>query len=174
MTPDLKARFDKETRSHPVVIYMKGNTLFPRCGFSAAAVQILQAYGPVHGVDVLSEPDVRDGIKEYTRWPTIPQVFIHGKFVGGSDIIRELEFLRPLAHPDQSFAPTGSSGSRPAKAEPPIGPAPSVREHLADALRPQVAPHHAAAHPRSSRQPATPKGTEYEARPSPQHERTLH
>ena len=91
MTPDLKARFDKETRSHPVVIYMKGNTLFPRCGFSAAAVQILQAYGPVHGVDVLSEPDVRDGIKEYTRWPTIPQVFIHGKFVGGSDILRDLE-----------------------------------------------------------------------------------
>src|SRR5262249_48003692 len=70
---------------------MKGNPLFPRCGFSAAAVQILQAYGPVHGVDVLSEPEVREGIKEYTRWPTIPQVFIRGKFVGGSDIVRELE-----------------------------------------------------------------------------------
>ena len=91
MTPDLKARFDQETRSHPIVIYMKGNPLFPRCGFSAAAVQILQAHGPVHGIDVLADPDVRDGIKEYTRWPTIPQVFIHGKFVGGSDIIRELE-----------------------------------------------------------------------------------
>ena len=91
MNSDLKARFDREIQSHPVVIYMKGNPLFPRCGFSAAAVQILQAYGPVHGVDVLSQSDVRDGIKEYTRWPTIPQVFIHGKFVGGSDIIRELE-----------------------------------------------------------------------------------
>ena len=54
-------------------------------------MQILQAHGPVHGIDVLADPDVRDGIKEYTRWPTIPQVFIHGKFVGGSDIVRELE-----------------------------------------------------------------------------------
>ena len=99
MTPELKARFDSEIQSHPVVIYMKGNPLFPRCGFSAAAVQILQAYGPVPGVDVLSEPEVREGIKEYTRWPTIPQVFIRGKFVGGSDIVRELEErgeLRPL------------------------------------------------------------------------------
>ena len=91
MTPDLKARFDREIQSHPVVIYMKGNPLFPRCGFSAAAVQVLQSYGPVHGVDVLADPEVRDGIKEYTRWPTIPQVFIHGRFVGGSDIVRELE-----------------------------------------------------------------------------------
>ena len=90
MTPELKARFDSEIQSHPVVIYMKGNPLFPRCGFSAAAVQILQAYGPVHGVDVLSEPEVREGIKEYTRWPTIPQVFIRGKFVGGSDIVRQM------------------------------------------------------------------------------------
>jgi monothiol glutaredoxin len=91
MNPDLKARFDREIQSHPIVIYMKGNPLFPRCGFSAAAVQILQTHGPVHGIDVLADPEVRDGIKEYTRWPTIPQVFIHGKFVGGSDIIRELE-----------------------------------------------------------------------------------
>jgi monothiol glutaredoxin len=91
MNPDLKARFDREVQSHPIVIYMKGNPLFPRCGFSAAAVQILQAHGPVHGIDVLADPEVRNGIKEYTRWPTIPQVFIHGKFVGGSDIIRELE-----------------------------------------------------------------------------------
>ena len=90
MNSDLKARFDREIQSHPVVIYMKGNPFFPRCGFSAAAVQILQAYGPVHGVDVLSEPDVRDGIKEYSSWPTIPQVFIHGKFVGGADIVRDL------------------------------------------------------------------------------------
>jgi len=108
MTPELKTRFDRETQSHPVVIYMKGNPLFPRCGFSAAAVQILQAYGPVHGVDVLTEPDVREGIKEYTRWPTIPQVFIHGKFMGGSDIIRELEErgeLKALIDANPSAAP---------------------------------------------------------------------
>ncbi len=91
MTPELKSRIEQEIQQHPVVVFMKGNPLFPRCGFSAAAVQMLQAYGPVHGVDVLTEPELRDGIKEFTRWPTIPQVFIRGRFVGGSDIIRELE-----------------------------------------------------------------------------------
>ncbi len=90
MSPELKSRFEQETKSHPVVIYMKGNALFPRCGFSAAALQLLQQYGPVHAVDVLADPEIRDGIKEFSQWPTIPQVFIHGKFVGGSDIIREL------------------------------------------------------------------------------------
>ena len=91
MTPELKERLDQEIRQHPIVIFMKGNPLFPRCGFSAAAVQILQGYGQVHGVDVLAEPELREAIKEYTRWPTIPQVFIRGKFVGGSDILRELD-----------------------------------------------------------------------------------
>jgi monothiol glutaredoxin len=91
MTPELKTRLEGEVGGHKVVLYMKGNALFPRCGFSAAALQILQKYGPVHTVDVLTDPEVREGIKELTRWPTIPQVFIHGKFVGGSDILRELE-----------------------------------------------------------------------------------
>jgi monothiol glutaredoxin len=91
MTPELKQRFDDETKKHPVLLYMKGNALFPRCGFSAAAVQILQQYGDVHTVDVLAEPEVRDGIKEYSSWPTIPQIFIKGKFIGGSDILRDLE-----------------------------------------------------------------------------------
>lgn len=90
MTPELKARFDEEIQGHPVVLYMKGNALFPRCGFSAAALQVLQSYGPVHTVDVLADPAVRDGIKEYSSWPTIPQVYIHGQFVGGSDIVRDL------------------------------------------------------------------------------------
>jgi monothiol glutaredoxin len=70
---------------------MKGNALFPRCGFSAAALQTLQKHSQVHTVDVLAEPEVREGIKEYTRWPTIPQVFIKGQFVGGSDIVRDLD-----------------------------------------------------------------------------------
>jgi monothiol glutaredoxin len=90
MTPELKERFDKEVQTHKVVLYMKGNALFPRCGFSAAALQALQMHGPVHTVDVLTEPDVREGIKEYSNWPTIPQIYIGGKFVGGSDIVREL------------------------------------------------------------------------------------
>jgi monothiol glutaredoxin len=91
LTPALKARFDQETGDHPVVLYMKGNALFPRCGFSAAALEILKQHGPVHAVDVLADPEVREAIKEYSSWPTIPQVFIHGKFVGGSDILRELD-----------------------------------------------------------------------------------
>ncbi len=91
MIPDeLKARFDKEIQGNKVVVYMKGNALFPQCGFSARALQLLQPLGPVHTVDVLTEPGVRDGIKAYSNWPTIPQIYINGKFVGGSDILSEL------------------------------------------------------------------------------------
>ncbi|MBX7100979.1 MAG: Grx4 family monothiol glutaredoxin [Myxococcaceae bacterium] len=90
MTPELKARFDQEIRENPIVVYMKGNALFPRCGFSGLAVELLKPFGKLYTVDVLAEPEVRDGIKEYSSWPTIPQVYIHGKFVGGSDIVREL------------------------------------------------------------------------------------
>ena len=90
LTPELRSRLDEEIRSHPVVIYMKGTALFPRCGFSAAALQALEPYGTVHAVDVLAEPELRDAIKEYSNWPTIPQVYIRGKFVGGSDIVRDL------------------------------------------------------------------------------------
>lgn len=97
MNPDLKTQLDQEISKAPVVLFMKGNALFPRCGFSAAALQVLQRHGTVHTVDVLADPDVREGIKVYSNWPTIPQVYIHGKFVGGSDIIRELEERGELA-----------------------------------------------------------------------------
>ena len=91
MTPELKTRFDAETKAHKIVLYMKGNKLFPQCGFSAAALQALSTHGePVHTVDVLAEPAVRDGIKEYSSWPTIPQVYINGQFIGGSDIVLEM------------------------------------------------------------------------------------
>lgn len=90
MTPELKERFDREIREHPVVLYMKGNVLFPKCGFSAAALEALKPFGKVFTVDVMAEPEVRDAIKEYSNWPTIPQVYIGGKFIGGSDIVREL------------------------------------------------------------------------------------
>jgi monothiol glutaredoxin len=86
----LKARFDKEIAEHPVVIYMKGNALFPQCGFSARAVELLKPFGPLFTVDVLKEPEVREGIKAYSNWPTLPQVYIKGKFIGGSDIVAEL------------------------------------------------------------------------------------
>ena len=90
MRPELKARFDDEIKTHKIVVYMKGNPLFPRCGFSAVACEALKPFGPIHAVDVLADPEVRDAIKEYSKWPTIPQVYINGKFVGGSDIVREL------------------------------------------------------------------------------------
>ncbi|CAM4428020.1 Grx4 family monothiol glutaredoxin [Corallococcus exiguus] len=90
MDPTLKAQFDETVKSHPIVLFMKGNALFPQCGFSARALQLLQPLGPVHTVDVLADPAVRQGIKDYSSWPTIPQVYIHGKFVGGSDILTEL------------------------------------------------------------------------------------
>ena len=90
MTPELKARFDNEIKNNKIVIYMKGNPLFPQCGFSAAAVQALMPLGEIYPVDVLADREVRDGIKEYSKWPTIPQIYINGEFVGGSDIIREL------------------------------------------------------------------------------------
>ncbi len=91
MLPDaLKARFDDEVKQHKIVIYMKGNALFPRCGFSARAVELLKPFGPLHTVDVLAEPEVREAIKEYSHWPTLPQVYVNGKFVGGSDIVAEL------------------------------------------------------------------------------------
>jgi len=86
----LKARFDTEIKEHKVVLYMKGNQLFPRCGFSARALELLKPFGPVHSVDVLTDNEVREGIKAYSNWPTIPQVYIHGQFIGGSDIVNEL------------------------------------------------------------------------------------
>jgi monothiol glutaredoxin len=97
MTPELKARFDEEIRSHKIVLFMKGNAMFPQCGFSARALQILQPLGQVHTVDVLADPVVRQGIKDYSNWPTIPQIFINGEFVGGSDILMELAERGELA-----------------------------------------------------------------------------
>jgi len=75
-----------------VVLYMKGSPDFPQCGFSARAVQVLRACGvdEFFSVDVLQDPDVRQGIKEYANWPTIPQLYVNGEFVGGSDIVTEM------------------------------------------------------------------------------------
>jgi len=77
---------------NPVVLYMKGSPQFPMCGFSASAIQILKANGvdKPFTVDVLQDEDVRQGIKEYANWPTIPQLYVNGEFVGGADILREM------------------------------------------------------------------------------------
>ena len=93
MRPEMKERIDREIREHPITIYMKGTEMFPRCGFSAAAVDALRqagAEGSIHSVDVLADPELRESIKEYSDWPTIPQVYIAGEFIGGCDITREL------------------------------------------------------------------------------------
>ncbi|MET0216692.1 MAG: Grx4 family monothiol glutaredoxin [Burkholderiales bacterium] len=81
-----------QVTGHPVVLYMKGSPDFPQCGFSAAAVQMLRACGvqEFFSVNVLEEPAIRQGIKEYANWPTIPQLYVGGEFVGGSDIMREM------------------------------------------------------------------------------------
>lgn len=92
MNPELKERISQLVNSSRVVIFMKGSPSMPMCGFSANAVQILRAAGveELTHVDVLRDFDVREGIKEFSNWPTIPQVYIDQKFIGGSDIIQEL------------------------------------------------------------------------------------
>ena len=91
MTPELKERIDKLVNQSKIVLFMKGNKLMPQCGFSNNAVQILSILGaPFETVDVLEDYEIRQGIKEYSNWPTIPQVYINGEFIGGSDILIEL------------------------------------------------------------------------------------
>jgi len=91
MTPELKERIDHLVQENKILVFMKGNRLMPQCGFSNNVVQILNTLGvPYETVDVLTDEDIRQGIKEYSSWPTIPQVYIKGKFVGGSDILIEL------------------------------------------------------------------------------------
>jgi monothiol glutaredoxin len=89
---DVQQAIKQQVTTHPVVLYMKGTPHFPQCGFSAAAVQILNACGvqEFFSVNVLEEPEIRQGIKEYANWPTIPQLYVNGEFVGGSDILREM------------------------------------------------------------------------------------
>ena len=81
-----------QVTKNPVVLYMKGSPDFPQCGFSANVVGILRACGveDFYSVNVLENPDIRQGIKEYANWPTIPQLYVKGEFVGGSDILREM------------------------------------------------------------------------------------
>ena len=91
MTPELKKRIDQLVKDNKVLVFMKGSRLMPQCGFSNNAVQILNSLGVSYEtVDVLEDPDIRQGIKEYSNWPTIPQIYINGEFVGGSDIMIEL------------------------------------------------------------------------------------
>jgi monothiol glutaredoxin len=89
---DVNELIKQQVTGNSVVLYMKGTPQFPQCGFSANAIQILKACGVADPftVNVLEEPEIRQGIKEYANWPTIPQLYVKGEFVGGSDIMREM------------------------------------------------------------------------------------
>lgn len=89
---DIHQQIDQLVKGNRVVLFMKGTAQFPMCGFSGRAVQILKACGvqDLKTVNVLDDEDVRQGIKDYSQWPTIPQLYVHGEFVGGSDIMTEM------------------------------------------------------------------------------------
>jgi monothiol glutaredoxin len=99
MTNDAVAdRIRKEISENPVMLYMKGNAMFPQCGFSARVVQILSHMNvPFASANVLEDPALRDGIKAFSNWPTIPQLYVNGEFVGGCDIITEMYQTGELA-----------------------------------------------------------------------------
>lgn len=91
MSSDTNARIGKIVGDSPIVLFMKGNASFPQCGFSARAIAILKELGvKFETVDVLEDDEIRQGIKEFSQWPTIPQLYVKQKFVGGSDIMMEM------------------------------------------------------------------------------------
>ncbi|MGE5547839.1 MAG: Grx4 family monothiol glutaredoxin [Solirubrobacterales bacterium] len=84
-------RIQQDITENEVVLYMKGTPMFPQCGFSAAVVQVLSDLGvKFKGIDILVDPSLREGIKQFTNWPTLPQLYVKGEFVGGCDIVREM------------------------------------------------------------------------------------
>lgn len=105
MELNTKERIEGEIGSNDVVLFMKGTPVFPQCGFSAAVVQVLNHMGVAFkGVNVLDDMSVREGIKEFSQWPTIPQLYVKGEFVGGCDIITEMTLSGEL---DTLFADKG-------------------------------------------------------------------
>ena len=103
---DATTRIDELVRSNDVVLFMKGTALFPQCGFSSRAIAILDHLGVGYEtVDVLQDPEIRQGVKEYSDWPTVPQLYVKGEFVGGSDIMMEMyqagELQQVLGSPAQ-------------------------------------------------------------------------
>ena len=91
---DTQQRLDAIVKGHPIVLFMKGDANFPMCGFSGRAIQVLKAAGmDLHKlvtVNVLADEEIRQGIKDYSQWPTIPQLYVKGEFIGGSDIMMEM------------------------------------------------------------------------------------
>ena len=91
---DVKQRIEQLVKTNDILLFMKGNTNFPMCGFSGRAVQILKACGvdakDIASVNVLEDDEIRQGIKDFSQWPTIPQLYVKGEFIGGSDIMQEM------------------------------------------------------------------------------------
>ena len=88
---DTQSAIDNLVKSNDIVLFMKGDADQPRCGFSATVVRILDVVGvPFKDIDVLSDMDLREGVKEYSNWPTVPQLYVKGEFIGGCDIVREM------------------------------------------------------------------------------------
>jgi monothiol glutaredoxin len=91
MSNTVNERIESEVGANPVMLYMKGDPMFPQCGFSARVVQILTHLGvPFATANVLEDPQLRDGIKQFSQWPTVPQLYVKGEFVGGCDIVTEM------------------------------------------------------------------------------------
>ncbi|HEX9791958.1 MAG TPA: Grx4 family monothiol glutaredoxin [Kiloniellales bacterium] len=91
MDSHVAERIRHEIQSNDVVLFMKGTPVFPQCGFSAAVVQVLSHLGvKFNGIDVLQDPGLRQGVKDFSNWPTVPQLYVKGEFVGGCDIVREM------------------------------------------------------------------------------------
>ncbi|OFX03917.1 MAG: monothiol glutaredoxin, Grx4 family [Alphaproteobacteria bacterium RIFCSPHIGHO2_12_FULL_66_14] len=89
--PDVFERIRDEIGKNDVLLFMKGTPVFPQCGFSAATVDALSQLGvKFHGINILVDPELREGIKEFSQWPTIPQLYVKGEFIGGCDIVREM------------------------------------------------------------------------------------
>ena len=98
MDNTVKERIEGELKGNEVVLFMKGTQVFPQCGFSAAVVQVLSHLGiKFKGIDVLQDPGLRQGVKDFASWPTIPQLYVKGEFVGGCDIVREMYQTGELA-----------------------------------------------------------------------------
>ena len=109
MNEQVRAQIESAIKKHKVVLFMKGNKHFPQCGFSAQVVQILKDIGTeFDSVNVLSDAGIRDGIKEFSEWPTIPQLYVGGEFVGGCDIVKDLYAqgeLQKIIGVEESAAP---------------------------------------------------------------------
>ncbi len=98
MDEHFKKRMDELVQKNKVLLFVKGTKQFPQCGFSHAVIQIFKEIGaPIETVNILADPEIRNGMKEYSQWPTFPQVYVDGEFIGGCDIVREMHAKGELA-----------------------------------------------------------------------------